>query len=80
MTLRMSAAIVGARETDEIGVLPDKSALQLHAEAALNALDDAGITKDDIDAVLCAGQSPVAVAESRALAVPPPKGRSKARA
>ena len=63
MTLRMSAAIVGARETDEIGVLPDKSALQLHAEAALNALDDAGITKDDIDAVLCAGQSPVAVAE-----------------
>src|SRR2546423_8990771 len=63
MTLRMSAAIVGARETDEIGVLPEKSALQLHAEAALNALDDAGITKDDIDAVLCAGQSPVAVAE-----------------
>ncbi len=59
----MSAAIVGAAETDELGVLPDKSALQLHAEAALNALADAGITRDDVDAVLCAGQSPVAVAE-----------------
>ncbi len=63
MSLRMSAAIVGARETDVIGVRPDVSALQMHAEAALNALADAGITKDDVDAVLCAGQSPVAVAE-----------------
>ncbi len=59
----MSAAIVGARETEVIGVRPDVSALQMHAEAALNAMADAGITKDDVDAVLCAGQSPVAVAE-----------------
>ena len=63
MSLRMSAAIVGARETEVIGVRPDVSALQMHAEAALNAMADAGITKDDVDAVLCAGQSPVAVAE-----------------
>ncbi len=63
MSLRMSAAIVGARETNELGVQPNVSALQLHAEGALNALADAGITKDDVDAVLCAGQSPVAVAE-----------------
>jgi len=59
----MSAAIVGAAETDIVGVQPEKSAIQLHAEAALNALADAGLTKDDIDGVLCAGQSPVAVAE-----------------
>jgi acetyl-CoA acetyltransferase len=59
----MSAAIVGAAETDSVGVQPDKSALQLHAEAALNALADAGLKKDDIDGVLCAGQSPVQVAE-----------------
>jgi acetyl-CoA acetyltransferase len=59
----MSAAIVGAAETDTVGVIPDKSALQLHAEAAFNALADAGLTKDDVDGVLCAGQSPVAVAE-----------------
>ena len=63
MSLRMSAAIVGAAETDELGVLPHLSAIQLHAQAALNALADAGISKDDVDAVLCAGQSPVAVAE-----------------
>ncbi|HZP56469.1 MAG TPA: thiolase [Dehalococcoidia bacterium] len=63
MSLRMSAAIVGAAETDTVGVIPDKSALQLHAEAAFNALADAGITKDQVDGVLCAGQSPVAVAE-----------------
>jgi len=63
VSLRMSAAIVGAAETDTVGVIPDKSALQLHAEAAFNALADAGLTKDDVDGVLCAGQSPVAVAE-----------------
>jgi acetyl-CoA acetyltransferase len=63
MSLRMSAAIVGASETDAVGVQPDKSAIQLHAEGALNALADAGLTKNDIDGVLCAGQSPVAVAE-----------------
>ena len=38
MSLRMSAAIVGAAETDAVGVLPDRSALQLHAEAAFNAV------------------------------------------
>ena len=63
MSLRMSAAIVGAAETDSVGIQPDKSAIQLHAEAALNALADAGISKDEVDAVLCAGQSPVGVAE-----------------
>ena len=59
----MSAAIVGARETETVGVIPDKSAIELHAEAARLALADAGLTKDDVDGVLCAGQSPVAVAE-----------------
>jgi acetyl-CoA acetyltransferase len=63
MSLRMKTAIVGAAETDVVGIQPDKSALQLHAEAAFNALADAGISKDEVDAVLCAGQSPVAVAE-----------------
>jgi acetyl-CoA acetyltransferase len=63
MSLRMSAAIVGAAETDALGVLPDRSALQLHAEAAFNALADCGLTKDDIDGVLCAGMSPVQVSE-----------------
>ena len=51
------------RRDGHLGILPDKSALQLHAEAARNAIADAGLAKDDVDAVLCAGQSPVAVAE-----------------
>ncbi len=59
----MSVAIVGAAETDSVAIQPDKSAIQLHAEAAFNALADAGLTKDDVDGVLCAGQSPVQVAE-----------------
>jgi acetyl-CoA acetyltransferase len=63
MSLRMSAAIVGASETDIVGIIPDKSAIQLHAEAALNALSDAGLKPSDIDGVLCAGQSPVNVSE-----------------
>src|SRR3546814_8798351 len=47
--LRHQVAIVGAAETDAVGVLPDRSQLQLHAEAAFNALDDCGLTLDDID-------------------------------
>ena len=49
-------AIVGVAESDELGTLPHKSALQLHAEAARNAIADAGLTKNDIDAVFSAGR------------------------
>jgi acetyl-CoA acetyltransferase len=60
--IRNQVAIVGAAETDMVGEIPDKSAIQLHAEAARNAFADAGIKKDEVDGNLCAGQSPVAVA------------------
>ena len=36
----------------------DKSLAQLHAEAALGALADAGLTKDDVDGYFCAGDAP----------------------
>ena len=36
------SAIVGVAESDQIGNVPDKSPLAHHAEAAINALDDAG--------------------------------------
>ena len=49
-------AIVGAAESDEVGKLPDKSALMLHAEAARNALADAGLSVKDVDAVLSTGR------------------------
>jgi acetyl-CoA acetyltransferase len=48
-------AIVGAGESDEMGKLPHKSALALHAEGARNALADAGLTKNDVDGVWSAG-------------------------
>jgi acetyl-CoA acetyltransferase len=48
-------AIVGADESDEIGIVPHKGVLQLHAEAALNALEDAGIDKREVDGVFTCG-------------------------
>ncbi|MGD8418144.1 MAG: thiolase [Pseudomonadales bacterium] len=55
-------AVVGAAETTELGIIPDMSQLQLHADAALNAFADAGISAKDIDGVATAGESPTAVA------------------
>lgn len=54
--LRGTAAIVGVAESDELGRLPHKSALALHMEAAHNALADAGLAKDDVDAVFTSGR------------------------
>ena len=61
--LSKSVAIVGVAESDEIGVVPNKSALTLHMEATRNAIADAGLTKDDIDGFLTAGYWGYDVAE-----------------
>jgi acetyl-CoA acetyltransferase len=55
-------AIVGAAETTKLGVIPDMSQIQLHADAALNALADAGLKPAEIDGVATAGETPVTVA------------------
>ncbi len=57
-----TVAIVGAAETTELGKIPNVSQLQLHADAALNALEDAGLKPSDIDGVATAGASPAEVA------------------
>ena len=57
-----SISIVGAAETTELGRIPDASQIQLHADAALNALADAALSAADIDGVATAGESPVDVA------------------
>lgn len=44
--------IVGVGESAAVGVVPGKSSLMLHAEAALAALADAGLRKEDVDGVL----------------------------
>jgi acetyl-CoA acetyltransferase len=62
-------AIVGASETDEIGVLPNRSMIQLHGEAGLNALADAGLTPADVDGVATAG--PLALEVSHHLGIVP---------
>ena len=54
-------AIIGASETDQVGVLPDRAMIQLHAEAGLNALADAGLTAADVDGVATAGPLPLEV-------------------
>jgi acetyl-CoA acetyltransferase len=54
--MRGRVVIAGVAESDELGRLPHTSALQLHAEAARNALDDAGLGKQDVDAVFSAGR------------------------
>jgi len=53
--MRGRVAIVGAAESDELGKLPHKSALALHAEAGRNALADAGLHKEDVDGIFSAG-------------------------
>ncbi len=55
--------IVGVAESDQIGIVPDKSVLQLHAEAAHNALNEAGLSIKDVDGIFAAGTSPMETAE-----------------
>ncbi|MET8049714.1 MULTISPECIES: thiolase C-terminal domain-containing protein [unclassified Streptosporangium] len=44
-------AIVGAAETARLGKIPDQSALQLHTEAAVRALADAGVSPAEVDGI-----------------------------
>ena len=61
--LSRSVAIVGVAESDEIGRVQNKSSLQHHAEAAHNALEDAGLSIKDVDGFLTARYSTYTVAE-----------------
>src|ERR1700756_372188 len=55
---RNQVAIVGAAETTELGVIPNMSQIQLHADAALNAIADAGLKLSDIDGFATAVETP----------------------
>lgn len=54
MSSSPKAAIVGVAESD-LGHTPDKTALQLQAQAARVALEDAGLGLQDVEALFCAG-------------------------
>src|SRR6202041_172031 len=57
MSLKGKAYIAGAWE-HPTRKASDKSIALLHAECAKGALEDAGLTKDDVDAYYCAGDAP----------------------
>ena len=57
-----SIAIVGAAETTELGRIPELSQIGLHADAALNAMADAGLSPKDIDGVATRRRDPGTVA------------------
>ncbi len=60
---RNQVAVVGAAETTRLGIIPDMSQIQLHADAALNALADAGLKLSDIDGVATAVETPQQIAQ-----------------
>jgi acetyl-CoA C-acetyltransferase len=57
MSIKGVAYIAGAFE-HPARKAPGKSVAQLHAECAKGALEDAGLSKDDIDGYFCAGDAP----------------------
>lgn len=62
-SLKGATAIVGVAESDQIGRVPDKPAIMLHAEAGRAALAEAGLTKDDVDGLFTAGVSTLELGE-----------------
>jgi acetyl-CoA C-acetyltransferase len=57
MTIKGKAYIAGAFEHPTRHA-PDKTVAQLHAEVALGALKDAGLSRDDVDGYFCASDAP----------------------
>jgi acetyl-CoA C-acetyltransferase len=57
MSIKGQAYLMGAYEHPTRDA-PDKTTAQLHAECARGALEDAGLTFDDVDGYFCAGDAP----------------------
>ncbi|MFO1013836.1 MAG: thiolase domain-containing protein [Caulobacteraceae bacterium] len=57
MSIKGKAYIAGVYE-HPLREIPHLSTAQVHAECAIGALADAGLSKDDIDAYYCAGDAP----------------------
>ena len=57
MTIKGKACIAGVYE-HPTRKAEDKSVAQLHAEVARGALEDAGLTRGDVDGYFCAGDAP----------------------
>lgn len=57
-----TAVIVGAAESDDLGLAPETSAIELHAQAIRSALAQGGLSAADVDGLATARMSPVDVA------------------
>lgn len=57
-------AVVGASETERLGVVPDMSALGLNIDASVRAVQDAGLTVNDIDGVASTGSLATEIAHT----------------
>jgi acetyl-CoA C-acetyltransferase len=57
MSIRGKAFVAGAFE-HPLRDIPDRSVAQIHAEVALGALGDAGLTLADVDGYFCAADAP----------------------
>jgi acetyl-CoA acetyltransferase len=57
-----TVAVVGAAESTDLGVLPNISQIQIHADAALNAMKDCGLKPQDIDGIATAGETATTIA------------------
>lgn len=60
---RAAIAIVGAAETTRMGKVPELSQTGLHADAALNAMADCGLTPADIDGIATGGHDVAEIAQ-----------------
>jgi acetyl-CoA C-acetyltransferase len=70
VSIRGAASIAGAYEHPG-RVLPDVSTAQIHVEAAIGALSDAGLDLTDVDGYFCSGDAPggpIAMADHLGLA------------
>jgi 3-oxoacyl-[acyl-carrier-protein] synthase III len=52
MSLKDKYAIVGVGYTPQ-GKVRNRTAMSFHVEACVNAIDDAGLKKEDIDGLIC---------------------------
>ena len=52
MSLKDKYAVVGVGYTPQ-GRVPDRTSLSFHVEACANAIKDAGLSREDIDGLIC---------------------------
>ncbi|HNR51752.1 MAG: thiolase [Deltaproteobacteria bacterium ADurb.BinA179] len=63
MNREKTCAIVGVGYTPQ-GKVPGRTSLSFHLEACTNAVADAGLSKDDIDGLICYRHFPAASNEN----------------